>query len=485
MKSITVSQLVDRFIQRPAPRPMEGTVQPPGLVRLVHWPESQLPPFVRRSAVAMKYLRLLAPLDWENLPWCDHTRPHPGPRPHSPIPFIAAFLVKLDQKQQHMGQLRQYLVEHSALTWVLGFRLQMDLASPYGFDVARSLPPTSRFNYVLRSIDNQVLQYLFRDSVKLLQLALPDEAPFGQAISLDTKHIIAWTKENNPKAYIKESRFDKNCQPAGDRDCKLGCKRRRNIGPDTTPTQEGQPATDVGVGIGEFYWGYASGVVATKVPGWGEFVLAEMTQTFDKSDASYFHPLMARVEAILGFAPPFGTMDAAFDAFYPYEYFHKAGGFAAIPFVERGKVGLQFDASGLPLCEAGFPMPLKHTFTARNTLVEHERGRFACPLLYPEPTGETCPINHKRWPKGGCLTTLATSIGTRLRHQLDRQSQPYKDLYKQRTAVERIFSQALALGIERPKLRNQQAITNQNTLIYLLINLRAEQRIQHQRLQSG
>lgn len=45
---------------------------------------------------------------------------------------------------------------------------------------------------------------------------------------------------------------------------------------------------------------------------------------------------------------------------------------------------------------------------------------------------------------------------------------------------ERINSQAKDLGIERPKLRSGQAITNQNTLIYVLINLRDLQRV-HQR----
>ena len=35
----------------------------------------------------------------------------------------------------------------------------------------------------------------------------------------------------------------------------------------------------------------------------------------------------------------------------------------------------------------------------------------------------------------------------------------------------------MALGIERPKLRNQQAIANQNTLIYILINLRSMHRL--------
>ncbi len=64
-----------------------------------------------------------------------------------------------------------------------------------------------------------------------------------------------------------------------------------------------------------------------------------------------------------------------------------------------------------------------------------------------------------------------------LRHQIDRDSDLYHQIYDQRTATERINSQTKALGIERPKLRNQRAITNLNTLIYILINLRALHRI--------
>jgi hypothetical protein len=33
------------------------------------------------------------------------------------------------------------------------------------------------------------------------------------------------------------------------------------------------------------------------------------------------------------------------------------------------------------------------------------------------------------------------------------------------------------MGMERPKLRNQQAITNLNTMIYLLINLRSLEQV--------
>jgi hypothetical protein len=75
---------------------------------------------------------------------------------------------------------------------------------------------------------------------------------------------------------------------------------------------------------------------------------------------------------------------------------------------------------------------------------------------------------------------MPTSVGARIRHTLDRDGELYKQLYRQRTAVERINSQAVELGIERPHLRNGPAIANQNTLIYLLINLRFLQRLREE-----
>ena len=77
---------------------------------------------------------------------------------------------------------------------------------------------------------------------------------------------------------------------------------------------------------------------------------------------------------------------------------------------------------------------------------------------------------------------MATSKGARIRYQLDRKSLAYKRVYNQRTATERINSLAVELGIERPKLRNRRSITNQNTLIYILLNLRAIQRIQAKKI---
>ena len=74
---------------------------------------------------------------------------------------------------------------------------------------------------------------------------------------------------------------------------------------------------------------------------------------------------------------------------------------------------------------------------------------------------------------------MPTSPGARVRYTLDRDGKLYTETYKQRTAVERINSQAYKLGIERPYLRNGAAIANQNTLIYLLINLRFLHRLRN------
>ena len=452
---------------------------------------SDLPQFVQNSAVAQRYLELLGPLAWDHLPernlqrnWGQTTIPYAS--------FIAAYLVKLNEGKDSLGDLRLYLTENPELIWLSGFPLVVSNPGKLGFDPDASLPTTRHLTHILRVLPNAVLQFLLADSVRLIREELATQGiQTRECISLDTKHILAWVQENNPKAYI-ENRYDKTKQPAGDPDCKLGCKRRHNRRkagsepetPPTTPTKNPIPAK--AKSVGEFYWGYGSGIVVTKVPGWGEFVLAEMTQTFDRPDTSYFFPLMAQTELRLGFRPQRGTFDCAFDAWYVYEYFHRPQDpacFAAVPFGEKGGYkakSRQFSPDGLPLCEAGHPMPLKLTFTDRTrAIIPHQRGKYVCPLLFPQPNGETCPKNHKNWPKGGCTADMPTSIGARLRYTLDREGEAYKNAYQQRTAVERINSQAKALGIERPYLRNGAAIANLNTLIYILINLRMLQRIRN------
>lgn len=107
-------------------------------------------------------------------------------------------------------------------------------------------------------------------------------------------------------------------------------------------------------------------------------------------------------------------------------------------------------------------MPLKMTFWDRTrSIIEHQRGKYVYPLRFPEPDGRDCPKNQQNWPKGGCTADLPLSVGARLlRCTLERDTHKYKNIYNQRSAVERINSQAKALGIERPHFRNGKAIAN-------------------------
>lgn len=444
------------------------TILPSHLPRLL-LAERYQPRFVRNCEVTQTLIPQLRLLDWEQLP-TTLAMQHSGERTIPVAAYVGAYLVKLEQGLPTFGALRSFLRRHPALVWALGFPL---LPHPHRFQTDLSLPSQRHFSKKLTTLPNEVLQTLLDGQVNWLKAHFgPD---FAQTVSIDTKHILAWVKENNPKAFVKEGRFDKTQQPVGDPDCKLGCKRRHN---QVTPTKEGQPVSEK-ASIGEYYWGYASGVVATKVSGIGEFVLAELTQTFDFGDVTYFLPLMAQIEQRLGRRPRFGTADAAFDAWYVYDYFYQPEqeGFAAVPLRQIQPEPRLFDPTGLPLCAAGLPMSLKSTFVNRTSLVQHQRGRYVCPLLHPEPLTLSCPIDHPLWPEGGCHLVMPTASGARIRYQLDRESVAYQTTYNQRTAVERIFSQAVALGIERPKLRNQRAIANGNTLTYLLINLRAMHRV--------
>jgi len=451
----------------------------------------RLPASVREMPVIQRNLDLLGPLDWQRFPERNLERRWGKPAV-SYAAFAGTMLVKLNEGLDSMGDLHRYLVEHPSFIPLLGFRVVRSRAHPSGFDPLSSLPTPRHLTRMLREIPNSALQFLLTDSLRLIRQELRQhQVSVGECISLDTKHILAWVKENNPKAYV-DQRFDKTQQPAGDPECKLGCKRRHNqrkkqpLGQEAPPTPTTNPKPGETVKLGEFYWGYGSGVVVSKVPGWGEVVIAELTQTFDHADVSYFFPLMSLTEQRLGFRPRFATFDAAFDAWYVYAYFHRdddPSAFAAVPFSEKGGYkakGRFFSSEGLPLCAAKLPMPLQYIYTDRTTcLVEHERGKYVCPLRYPQLTAKTCPVNHKTWKKQGCTVMMPTSIGARLRYTLDRDSQVYKDIYKQRTATERINSQAKALGIERPHIRNGKAIANLNTLIYVLINLRLLQRIRN------
>jgi hypothetical protein len=432
----------------------------------VSFDESTLAYLRQIDPVCQRYRAVFDCLEWSVVPERDAQRPWPGSAPHPQAAYIKALLVKLCEGKPCITQLRTFLIEHPLLVLELGFRPVRDTTQPYGFKVAQTVPCERWLREKQRTLPQALLQRLLAATVHRLQTLIPG---LGETVAFDVKHIYAWVQANNPKAYV-ETRFDPQRQPTGDPHCRLGVKRSRNQDQPEGTTSERK----------EYVWGYGSGVAAATVKGYGDVVLAEYTQPFNEVDNTYFHPLYQQTLATLGRRPTHITADAAFDDWDIYQTCAETGGIAAIPLNLRGHPAPDRLSDGTPRCAAGLAMTPSYTF-------QHTHGyraqRFRCPLLFPQPSGVTC--DHEQFVKGpGCVKDPNIEPGGLMRVLLDRQSEAYKAIYRQRSTDERINSQATALGIERPRVRNQQSVANLNTLTYIVINVRALQRVRTFRTRS-
>ncbi len=381
-----------------------------------------------------------------------------GSHGHPITAYLKAFLVRIKEGLIYAKQLRAFLLKHPLLVIELGFHLQLDPSADFGFDVEGTLPCRYWFGEKLRQLDQALLQNLLAATVRDLKEEIPG---LGEVTAFDVKHIFAWVKENNERVYVKE-RYDKTKILPGDPDCKLGVKRSTNQEQPDGSTKEKK----------EYVWGYGSGVAAATTPDYGDVVLAEYTQTFNEGDVTYFQPLYRRAVLALQAFPIHITADAAFDAWYVYQAAARHGGIAAVPLNGHGHHDGFRDRDGVPVCQQGLRMIPSFQFNHTNG---YRAQRFLCPLLFPSPTSETC--EHEQFLKGkGCKKDPNWEAGGLMRVTLNREGPLYKVVYNQRTSCERINSQAKELGIERPRVHNRRSVTNLNTLIYLVINVRALQR---------
>ncbi len=410
--------------------------------------------------VVLDYHAFFALLDWSLVEQWQAQRSSRGRPSHPESAYLKAFLIRIREGFAYTTQLRRFLLKHPLLVLELGFHLQLDERQPYGFDLEATLPCESRLREKLRTFDQDVLQALLRATVHALHAEI---AGLGDVVAYDVKHIFAWVRENNPQVYVKGS-FNVAHIPTGDPDCRLGVKKSSNqVQPDGS-TKEKKVSL----------FGSGSGVAAATDPVYGDVVLAEYTLPFNEADVTYFRPLSQRAVVALDQYPIHITADAAYDFWYVYETVAHRQGIAAVPLNTHGHEEVRHDPDGTPYCSKGLKMHPTFQFQHTNG---YTAQRFRCPLLFPQRTGESC--DHAQFAKGyGCVKDPNWEKGGRMRVLLDRESPLYHAVYNQRTACERINSQAQALGIERPKVRNGRSVRNLNTLTYLILNVRVLQKAQ-------
>ncbi len=421
--------------------------------------QSTLATLLEVDPLVAHYRAFFAEFDWTIVEhWHEQRSACYGSHGHPLTAYLKAFLIRITEGLRYATELRAFLVKHPLLVIELGFQLVLDTSQPYGFDVERTLPTRFWLGEKLRQVDHGLLTNLLAGTVRALQAEIPG---LGETVAFDVKHLYAWVKHNNERAYVPD-RYEKTQRPRGDPDCRLGVKRSTNQEQPDGSTEEHK----------ELLWGYGSGVAAATVADYGDVVLAEYTQPFNEGDVTYFRPLYRQTVLALEQYPTHVTADAAFDAWYVYEPAARHGGIGAVPLNQHGHHDGWRDRDGVPVCAKGLRMIPTFQFS-------HPHGyraqRFVCPLLFPEPGGASC--DHEQFRKGpGCKKDPNWELGGLQRVTLDRQGPLYRAIYTQRTCCERINSQAKELGIEHPKVHNGRSVANLNTLIYVVINVRALQR---------
>lgn len=387
--------------------------------------------------VVARWQTFFAPIDWtvlDQVRW----RP-PGPVPHPPSAYCKALLIKLQEGLPSIPRLRAYLLEHPALIRALGFHPRPS-GSRHVTAAAPALPGERWLRHQQQCLGMALLEQLLTQTVRVVQ---PHAPALGTTVALDTTHLYAYVRENNPNNAPAHP-FARGHQPRGDHDCALGAKVRGN--------QSGRARKT-------WLFGYGCGFAVSPISG-AALVVAAYTQPVNRQDITYAAPLLAQCCTTLGRGPEQLTADAAFDAWSLYE---AVPGLVAIAPNRRGPAPPR-SPDGHPLCAAGHVM--RPTCQGR-----HEDGyqvqHYGCPLR-----GTDASCTDPRFARGGCRKRCNIEPGGVRRATLDRTEPAYQALYRQRTCVERCFSQAKALGLERPNVRTRAAVERLVALTAILLNLR-------------
>ena len=407
--------------------------------------------FVEHDPIVLHYKQVFHVFDFSILPEAKR-----GPAGNSLEVYAKVFLVMVEERIKSSEGLRRFLLKHPALVVFLGFQLKgISYDLPLGFDIQETVPSARHLRRKLQEIQNSHLKLLLYDTIsKLQKLELLD----GIA-AMDTKEILAFVKENNPKQYVKD-RYKKENIPPGDKTCALGAK------PSSNKDANGKKKP-------RYFWGYKSGAIFSQTEH-GLVCLSECTYPAAKADVKFFFPLILPL-ALLGIDVKVFLADAAFDAWYVYAAVDILGAKAYIPINTRGHKILkqEFGPNGRPVCQKELEMDNGGKWFDKQK--GYHRQKATCPLVNPR-TGKRkkkhenthCEILDSK-PRG-CTRVINLDDPDNLRFAIDRQSKEFKDTYKQRTQAERGFSILKGYGVETPIQRNINSVSNLATVAYCLMN---------------
>ena len=388
---------------------------------------SDLPP-------AVKYEKL-----FDNLPMLKENIPKTGRRPISRNCMFKGLIYKSLRRFPYLTDLSFELNNNPSVSKALGF------------NPMKPAPSTERFSSFLHDTDHHEFTSIRQ---QLAQELIKAGAVPGDSIAIDSCPIVALLKENNLKTSIVD-RFDKTKKPAGDRDARLGVLIHF-----PSPFKK-----EV-----RYFWGYRNHVIsdtATELPIW------EVTKPANVSDINVAKDLIQEACSFFNLNVQTVMGDANYDSEDLLKFIiNDLHAMAIIPHNPRNEQAKGYQIKeGKVICEANLTMHRRGKMRPKKTGILY--CQYSCPIIYDKQIRYqhiTCPILHPKFFKGkGCnaLIRLEPSI----RSEIDYDTQEFKELYKKRTSVERVFSRLLAIAMQHPTVRGYNANRNHATIAHISVLL--------------
>lgn len=450
--------------------------------RLLHWTASLMLPLVRwvlqclepliisdnwniqpplelwKDPKVQEYEDIFRYFDFSGLP-----RPKRGPKKNTPEVYAKAFLIKVNEKLQYSSELRDFFLEHPQLIPLVGF-YQGYNETTGALDLERTVVSARHFRRKLQTMKNQHFKLLLKQTVDQLQA----QHLLKGTLIADTTEILAWVKENNLKQRV-DNRFDKTNFIKGFPECSLGAKPIPG-----EKDKKGKPKI-------RYFWGEKQAALVEPTE-YGKVFLYEDVFTAKTPDVKTALPTLKPLVENWAYRLKTFIADAAYDAFKIYQYLYAkddpdttrkpAKAYIALNTRGHKRLNRQFSENGNLFCEAGLEMTNGGRWFDKHK--GYHRQKFTCPLFNQKTKLKcgNCPINHKKFQKNGCYRYINLDDQEQLRFKIHRDSEEYKNTFKQRIFVEQAFSSIKEqYDIEVPHVRNLNSVKNIYTIAAILNNI--------------
>jgi hypothetical protein len=360
----------------------------------------------RMSKFVKDYLEMFEEMDLSDIPRYNKGVGASGYDQHS---MVKAMIVYAKEGYRSIPQLIRELEAKPYLsTHVLGFR--------------NTIPESSTFYRFLKNFDSdQLLSICSKVNVKKFN----DTGYQLETLAIDSKPIVANTKENNPKCFI-HNLSDKTKLPKRSEESALGFM--------TSTNDINGKANTI------YFWGYRIHLIVDADNDTPLVWKVEPANVKDSIVAPELYALLQNNYSSCFAEKLTQTADKAYDSRNVFESFYETcHGYSAISKNSRNsKPDKELAPNGSPVCRAGFAMRFSSSWYDKKGRCQ--RNKFSCPSSPSE-----C---EQRNTKNGCIKYLQNSDP--IKGKIECFTQAFEKVYSKRQSVERVNAFITKVGFDFP-----------------------------------